>query len=61
MPSGAAGNGMGTTIDYLRGDASIGLGTIKYLQRTTSGVAGSDRAQRSSNCGAQRAASRATD
>jgi hypothetical protein len=34
--SGAAGNGLRTTIKYLRGAAGIGLGTtIKYLRRTT--------------------------
>jgi hypothetical protein len=39
--SGAAGNGLYTTIKYLRGAAGIGLGTtIKYLRRTTSGAAG---------------------
>jgi hypothetical protein len=32
--SAAAGNGLGTTIKYLRGAAGIGLGiTIKYLRR----------------------------
>jgi hypothetical protein len=40
--SGAAGNGLGTTIKYLRGAAGIGLGTsIKYLRCTTSAAAGS--------------------
>jgi len=34
--------------------------TIKYLQRTTSGAAGNDRAQRSSTCDAQRAAPQAS-
>jgi len=35
--SGAAGNGLYTTIMYMRGAAGIGLGTtIKYLRRTTS-------------------------
>jgi hypothetical protein len=39
--SGAAGNGLPTTIKYMRGAAGIGLGTtIKYLRRTTSGAAG---------------------
>ena len=39
--SGAAGNGLYTTIKYMRGAAGIGLGTtIKYLRRTTSGAAG---------------------
>jgi hypothetical protein len=38
--SGAAGNGLYTTIMYLRGAAGIGLGTtIKYLRRTTSAAA----------------------
>jgi hypothetical protein len=42
---GAAGNGLRTTIKYLRrttsGAAGNGLGTtIKYLRRTTSGAAG---------------------
>jgi hypothetical protein len=39
--SGAAGNGMYTTIKYMRDAAGIGLGTtIKYLRRKTSGAAG---------------------
>jgi hypothetical protein len=39
--SGAAGNGLHTTIKYMRGAAGIGLGTtIKHLRRTTSGAAG---------------------
>jgi hypothetical protein len=39
--SGAAGNGLYTTINYMRGAAGIGLGTtIKYLRRTASGAAG---------------------
>jgi hypothetical protein len=39
--SGAAGNGLYTTIKYMRGAAGIGLGTtINYLRRTTSGAAG---------------------
>jgi predicted TIM-barrel enzyme len=39
----AAGSGLGTTINYLRGAASIGLGTTaKYLRRATSAVAGND-------------------
>jgi hypothetical protein len=38
--SGAAGNGLYTTIMYMRGAAGIGLGTrIKYLRRTTSSAA----------------------
>jgi hypothetical protein len=38
----AAGNGLGTTIKYLRGAAGIDLGTtIKYLRRTTSAAANS--------------------
>jgi hypothetical protein len=38
--SGAAGNGLYTTIKYTRGAAGIGLGTtIKHLRRTTSGTA----------------------
>jgi hypothetical protein len=39
--SGAAGNGLCTTIKYMRGAAGIGLGTtIKHLRRATSGAAG---------------------
>jgi hypothetical protein len=39
--SGVAGNGLGTTIKYLRGAAGIGPGTkVKYLRCTTSGAAG---------------------
>jgi hypothetical protein len=39
--SGSAGNGLGTTIKYLRGAAGSGLGTtIKYLRHTASGAAG---------------------
>jgi hypothetical protein len=39
--SGKAGNGLYTTIKYMRGAAGIGLGTtIKYLRRTTSAAAG---------------------
>jgi hypothetical protein len=39
--SGAAGNGLYTTIKCMRGAAGIGLGTtIKHLRRTTSGAAG---------------------
>jgi hypothetical protein len=35
--SGAAGNGLYTTIKYIRVAAGIGLGTMaKYLRRTTS-------------------------
>jgi hypothetical protein len=38
--SGAAGNGLHTTIIYMRGVVGIGLGTmIKYLRRTTSAAA----------------------
>ena len=38
--SGAAGNGLYTTIKYMRGAAGIGLGaTAKYLRRTTSAAA----------------------
>jgi hypothetical protein len=38
--SGAAGNGMRTTMKYLHGAAGIGLGTtIKYLRRATSAAA----------------------
>jgi hypothetical protein len=38
--SGAAGNGMYTTIKYMRGAAGIGLGTTtKHLRHTTSGTA----------------------
>jgi hypothetical protein len=36
ITSGAADNGLGTTIKYMRGAAGVGLGTtIKYLRRTT--------------------------
>ena len=39
--SGAAGNGLYTTIKYMRGASIIGMGnTIKHLRRTTSGAAG---------------------
>jgi hypothetical protein len=39
--SATAGNGLHTTIKYMRGAASIGLGdTIERLRRTTSGAAG---------------------
>ena len=39
-PSSAAGNGLYTTIKYMRGAAGVGLGTTtKYLRRTTSGAA----------------------
>jgi hypothetical protein len=39
--SGAAGNGLHTTIKYMRGAAGIGLGTtIKHLRRATSAAAG---------------------
>jgi hypothetical protein len=38
---GAAGNGLCTTIKYMRGASGIGMGTkIKHLRRTTSGAAG---------------------
>ena len=38
--SGAAGNGLCTTMNYQRGAAGIGLGTtIKCLRRTTSAAA----------------------
>jgi hypothetical protein len=41
--SGAAGNGLRSTIKYMRGAAGIGLGTtIKHLRRSTSGAAGND-------------------
>jgi len=51
---------MGATINYLRGAAGNGLGNIlKYLRLTTSGAAGNGRAQRSSISDAQRAAPRA--
>jgi hypothetical protein len=50
-PSDAAGNDLGTTIEYLRGAAGIGLGTtIKYL-RSAAGWPGH---QRPSKCGKQR-------
>ena len=40
--SGAAGNGLYTTIKCMRGAAGIGLGTtFKHLRRTTSDTAGS--------------------
>jgi hypothetical protein len=39
--SGAAGNGLYTTIKCMRGASGIGMGTkIKHLRRTTSDVAG---------------------
>ena len=39
--SGAAENGLYTTIKYMRGASGIGMGTtIKHLRRTTSGAAG---------------------
>jgi hypothetical protein len=39
--SGAAGNGLYTTIKYMRGAAGVDLGTtMKYLRRTTNGAAG---------------------
>jgi hypothetical protein len=38
--SGAAGNGLYATFQYMRGAAGIGLGTtIKYLRRTSSAAA----------------------
>jgi hypothetical protein len=38
--SGAAGNGLYTTIKYMRCAAGIGMGTtMKYLRRTTSAAA----------------------
>jgi hypothetical protein len=41
ITSGAAGNGLFTTIKCMRGAAGVGLGTtIKYLRRATSGAAG---------------------
>jgi hypothetical protein len=41
--SGAADNGLYTTIKYMRGAAGIGLGTtIKCLRRTTSAAANND-------------------
>ena len=41
--SGAAGNGLYTTIKYMRGASGIGMGTtIKHLRCTTSGAAGND-------------------
>jgi len=45
--SGAAGNGLYTTIKYMRGASGIGMGTkIKHMRRTTSGAAGKAWAQR---------------
>jgi hypothetical protein len=39
--SGAAGNGLHTTIKYMRGASGIDMGTtIIYLRCTTSGAAG---------------------
>ena len=39
--SGAAVNGLYTTIKYMRGASGIGMGTmIKHLRHTTSGAAG---------------------
>jgi hypothetical protein len=39
--SGAAGNGLYTTMKYMRGASGIGMGTtIKHLRRPTSGAAG---------------------
>jgi hypothetical protein len=41
--SGAAGNGLYTTIKYMRGASGIGMGTaIKHLRRTTSGAANNE-------------------
>jgi hypothetical protein len=41
ITSGAAGNGLYTTIKYMRGASGIDMGTtIKHLRRTTSGAAG---------------------
>ena len=40
--SGAAGNGLYTSLKYMRGASGMGMGTtIKHLRRTTSGAAGS--------------------
>ena len=45
--SGAAGNGLYTTIKYMRGASGIGMGTtIKDLRCTTSGAAGNGLAKR---------------
>jgi hypothetical protein len=42
--SGAASNGLRTTLKFLRGAAAIGLGTTAiYLRRATSAAAGSGR------------------
>jgi hypothetical protein len=42
--SGAASNGLYTTIKCMRGAAGIGRGTtIKHLRRTTSGTAGNEK------------------
>jgi hypothetical protein len=39
--SGAAGNGLYTTIKCMRGASGIGMGTtVKHLRRTTSDAAG---------------------
>jgi hypothetical protein len=40
ITSGAAGNGLHTTIKYMRGASGIGMGTIKHLRRKMSGAAG---------------------
>jgi hypothetical protein len=41
--SGAAGNGLYTTIKYMRGASGIGKGTtIKHMRRATSGTVGND-------------------
>jgi hypothetical protein len=62
---GAAGNGLGTMIKYLRQMASStvgnGLGTtIKYLQNATSGAADTAWSPRSITCDAKRVPPRAT-
>ena len=45
--SGSAGNGLDTTIKYMRGALGIGMGTtIKHLRRTTSGARETASAQR---------------
>jgi hypothetical protein len=41
--SGAAGNGLHTTIKCMRGASGIGMGTtVKHLRLTTSDAAGND-------------------
>jgi hypothetical protein len=48
--SGAAGNGLYTTIRYMRGAAGIGLGnTAKYLRCTASAAANSGLSTMPSN------------